>query len=136
MRHSGYTYYRYYAVMDGWTFDDGATFYGHRDSGVDNWEYESGVDHYDYDLFYGCYFNPGCLGDIQTSGWAHINYSGFGWGGAVGTGEWSQFRNQDGANILGATDCAFMLVMTGGYFYNYYTRRGHEIYELLIWYDP
>jgi len=137
LRHSLDVYafapYAYYAgAVAGWTLDDGSTFYGDINDGENYWKWEEGQKYNCGDNYYAP-IDSGCVGYFGSSyGWTERAWAdSF---GTLGEGDWSQFHCGTGTNLIGVNNVKYEIVFMARS--NWNGNRGHEIYELIVWYDP
>ena len=132
MRHSWQIENAWDGCWAGWSPNNGSTLYGDPcdESSGNYWKHESGQN-YNYRYCYAIlYRGSTCIG--CTDYMANTNFFWCGTYGSLGTGIWS-YRHLNGTeNLIGMTNACFTVVfMSDGSV----TQRGHEIYELCIWYD-
>ena len=132
MRHSWYTESYWDGIFAGWTNNGGTGMYGDPCDGNNWWKQESGTD-YQYYYLRGLYYNgSGCIGCTAYSTYPTRRFWCYNTG-SVGTGVWSQRHTPGSENIKGMSNCQFMVLLITDGSVQY---RGHEIYELIVWYDP
>jgi len=134
LRHSFYMETFWDGICPGWTTDNGVNMWGDCCDGNNVWKYESGQN-FTYNYLVAFLFYPSCIG---CGNYYNPGYSNFCWSGnygTVGTGIWSQFKvtAAGGENLFGMSNVKFMLVCADDGSVEY---RGHEVYELIVWFDP
>ncbi len=117
----------------GWTDDDGVTIYGDICDTNDYWHYESGQNYNGDDFYSPIYEGMGTYISCEdVTGWESRYWRGG--MGSPGNWVWSQFHCGSSANLIGMTGAKFMAVFLSDVYVE--SSAGHEISELLIWYDP
>lgn len=131
MRHSwNIEYYGYDGVLDGWTTNAGTTMRHYQNGTSYRWNYESGQNRGGYLYFWAPYsYVPTCVGYIYYY-WGTYNGYYANTYGSLGTGVWTQCGHT--GYMIGSSNVQFMLAFLSDASVQY---RGHEVYELLLWYD-
>jgi len=120
-------------AVAGWTNNDGGTFWGDVLDGVNHWYFEAGQDYNGDDFYSPIYEGLGAyIGCTQVTGWANRYWLGS--FGSVGGTVWSKFHCTGSANLIGMSNARFMVVFLSDSYVEHH--RGHEISDLIIWYDP
>jgi hypothetical protein len=123
-------YYGYDGTLDGWTTNGGATMRHYQNGSMYRWNYESGQQRGGYYYFWAPYFYvPSCVGSIYYYWGSYNCYYARNYG-SLGTGVWTQCGHT--GYMIGSSNVQFMLAFMSDSSVQY---RGHEVYELLLWYD-